>query len=513
MASNSRAYPIDSPTALRLVETASDLVVLLDRGGAVVDAAAHGPGLGRLDVGAWKGRAWADTVTAETRAKLQASLDDARTGAALRWRQVNHPVPGAEDVPVLYLTVQAQGDGPVAWVCFGRDLQPMAVLQRRLVEAQQTMERDYWRYREADTRYRHLLHTSHEALLLADGQSQRVVEANPAAESLPGRQRSALVGTPLAALFTEASAEPLQNLLAATRTVGKRDAVRLMLADGTTPVTVSATLFRQDQLPFLLVRLLPDAQVRSAGSPEGASLATLHAAHFGQAADGLVYTDAQGRVLAANRTFALMAQLSAEEQARGEMLDRWLGRTGVELSVLVTNLRQRGSVGLFVTSLRGEFGAAIDVEISASVLALPDGPKLSFSIRDVSRRLQGEERTPDRVSRSVGELTELVGRVPLKDIVSETTEMIEQLCIEAALQMTQGNRASAAQLLGLSRQSLYVKLNRFGLAGGGSTETDEERDGAAAAKGPNGPNGSNGGNGGNGANGANGGAPNMRARM
>jgi transcriptional regulator PpsR len=143
--------------------------------------------------------------------------------------------------------------------------------------------------------------------------------------------------------------------------------------------------------------------------------------------------------------------------------------------VLVTNLRQRGSVGLFTTALRGEFGAQIEVEISASVMTMPDGPRLGFAIRDISRRLQGEERTPDRVSRSVSELTELVGRVPLKDIVSETTELIEQLCIEAALQMTHGNRASAAQLLGLSRQSLYVKLNRFGMGGQGGSDTDDER--------------------------------------
>jgi DNA-binding NtrC family response regulator len=49
------------------------------------------------------------------------------------------------------------------------------------------------------------------------------------------------------------------------------------------------------------------------------------------------------------------------------------------------------------------------------------------------------------------------------------------LCIEAALQMTHGNRASAAQLLGLSRQSLYVKLNRFGMGGQGGGDTDDER--------------------------------------
>jgi transcriptional regulator with PAS, ATPase and Fis domain len=56
-----------------------------------------------------------------------------------------------------------------------------------------------------------------------------------------------------------------------------------------------------------------------------------------------------------------------------------------------------------------------------------------------------------------------VGRVPLKQIVAETSDLIERLSIETALQMTRDNRALAAQLLGLSRQSLYVKLRRFGL--------------------------------------------------
>jgi DNA-binding NtrC family response regulator len=64
----------------------------------------------------------------------------------------------------------------------------------------------------------------------------------------------------------------------------------------------------------------------------------------------------------------------------------------------------------------------------------------------------------------VGQLSELVGRVPMKDIVGETTDLIEQLCIEAALDLTRDNRAAAAEMLGLSRQSLYVKLRRYGLS-------------------------------------------------
>ena len=67
--------------------------------------------------------------------------------------------------------------------------------------------------------------------------------------------------------------------------------------------------------------------------------------------------------------------------------------------------------------------------------------------------------------RSVEQLTGLVGRVSLKELVRETTDVIEKLCIEAALELTKNNRASAAEMLGLSRQSLYSKLHRFGLSG------------------------------------------------
>jgi DNA-binding NtrC family response regulator len=73
-------------------------------------------------------------------------------------------------------------------------------------------------------------------------------------------------------------------------------------------------------------------------------------------------------------------------------------------------------------------------------------------------------------------LTELVGRVPLKELVRESTDMIERLCIEAALELTGDNRASAAEILGLSRQSLYAKLHRHGIADiggpGGASSSD-----------------------------------------
>ena len=92
------------------------------------------------------------------------------------------------------------------------------------------------------------------------------------------------------------------------------------------------------------------------------------------------------------------------------------------------------------------------------------GP-FGFAIRNVGRRFAATTRSGREFPRSVEALMEHVGRVSLKKLVRETTDVIERLYIEAALELTGDNRASAAEMLGLSRQSLYVKLRRYGIAG------------------------------------------------
>jgi DNA-binding NtrC family response regulator len=89
---------------------------------------------------------------------------------------------------------------------------------------------------------------------------------------------------------------------------------------------------------------------------------------------------------------------------------------------------------------------------------------IGFLIRDVSQRLLSEPRSEVGITRSANELANLVGRVPLKQIVQETTEVIERLCIETALTLTSNNRALAAEMLGVSRQGLYMKLHRHGIS-------------------------------------------------
>jgi transcriptional regulator PpsR len=449
---------LDAEAAARLVSAAADVALVVDQHGVIRDLAVNSDELADEDCRQWVGRPWTQTVTAESRAKVEALLRDAAADGQPTWRQVNHPSPHGADVPILYSAIKVGRAGRV--VAVGRNLRAVSALQQRLVEAQQSLERDYARLRYAETRYRLLFQMASEAVLIVDASSGRIVEANPAATRLLGNSAKQVVGKTFPDGFDARSTRALQSLLQKARGAGRAEELRVRLADGKRDFLVAASLFRQDNAAHFLVRL---SAVQGAAAPlletQSAVLRAIDASP-----DGFVVTETDGRVLTANRAFLDLAQLGSEEQARGRSLDDWLGRPGADLSVLLANLRQHGAVRLFATTLRGELGLTSEVEISAVSVAEAAEPCLGFAIRSVARRLPGTTAPRARqLPRSVEQLTELIGRVPLKDIVRETTDVIERLCIEAALELTGDNRASAAEMLGLSRQSLYVKLHRYGL--------------------------------------------------
>jgi transcriptional regulator PpsR len=450
---------IDTDAAAELLAATADITLVLDHEGVIRDVAAGSPELAAEIDGRWVGQPWVSTVTVESRPKIESLLQDAAEGHPTRWRQVNHISDRSADLPVVYSAVKVGKKGRI--VAVGRDLRAISVLQQRLVDAQQSVDREYARLRNAETRNRLLFQLASEAVLILDAATLRVVEANPAAMQLLGLNTRRLASRPFPDGLDDATTETVATMLANVRASGRNGEVRARLADGSRELLVSASVFREERSTLLLVRATPMDADRLAEVAPGA---TARFVDFVAAApDGFVVTDAEGRVIAANPAFLDLAQLPGEDQARGESLETWLGRPGVDLNVLLAQLREHGLVRLFATTLRGANGATAEVELSGAALRDSEPACFGFTVRDVGSRLNAVARTAPPLSRSVEQLTELVGRVPLKGIVRETSDIIERLCIEAALELTQDNRASAAEMLGLSRQSLYVKLRRYGL--------------------------------------------------
>ena len=452
---------LDAASAAVLISAASDVTLVLDHAGIIHDIAFQSDDLMReLDESpGWIGRPVAATVARDSRPKVEAMLRDAANTTETKWRHINHLASDGRSVPVMYCCVQLNRDGRL--MAFGRDLRMTSQLQQRLVNAQQSLERDYVRLRDAEMRYRLLFQMSSEAVLILESARHRIAEANPAARTVFGVDVGELAGLPIGRMFDADSMAAVNAHLAAVLDGAEDAEVQARTAQGGREVTVRASLFRQDQQTMFLLRVTPSAAAPASATLPDVKLKLLQAVE--SAPDGFVVAHGDGEIIHANAAFLEMAELTREDQARGQPLDRWLGASGVDFDVLMANLRSRGSVRFFATVLRGGTGRGTDVEVSAVSVRNGGHPSFGFAIRNVGGRLTNGSQTPQRLPRSVEHLSELIGRVPLKELVREATEVIERLCIEAALELAGNNRASAAEMLGLSRQSLYVKLRRYGI--------------------------------------------------
>ena len=207
------------------VSLASDIALVLDASGVVLNVAQGGAAPLAPAAHEWIGRAWVDTVTGDTRAKVHALLKDMASTGIARRREVNHPSATGVDIPVAYTAMQLGEHGPVLVV--GRDLRAVAAIQQRFVDAQREMERGYWRTRQSESRYRLLFQVANDAFFTL---ARRTQQCRPELGEL-------------ADLFTEpAQARRRLTALARERTPWRGELALALDGGARLPVTVRAEL-------------------------------------------------------------------------------------------------------------------------------------------------------------------------------------------------------------------------------------------------------------------------------
>jgi transcriptional regulator PpsR len=444
-----------------------DVMLVLDGEGVIRDATLSN-GFSGERVAEWIGSPWADTVAESDGEGLRRMLADARRSGVSAFRNLTQRFPSGLELPIEYTTVRL-GDH-AGLIAVGKNLRAVAELQARLVEAQQAMERDYWKLREVETRYRLLFNSSSDAVLLLKAANLSIAELNPAAAQALGisvAKAKSLGDLRFPELLLGEERELFESLVRRVRERGKAPGILLRLGQDHTPWLVRASLVTSTTDEIILLQLAPSAAVRLA--PEGVDPIPIEDLIEG-GPDGFAVIDHQGLILRANRAFLELVQMGSEAAVIGEPLGRWLGRPGADLTVLLANVVRLGSVRLFSTTLRGELGTEIEAEISASGKGGKGPGSIGVFIRDVSRRLSASGGA-DGLDAALESLSKQIGKTTLRKLVEDTVSIVERRYIEAALELTGGNRTAAAELLGLSRQSLYVKLNRYELEESGQTTT------------------------------------------
>ena len=425
---------------------APDVTLSLD-GDGVIQAAVPAESLAGESIDKWRGRRWTDVVPSEAAEHVEQAVSSARYDGGSPHFVVNQLLPSGRELRLEYTMVKLGDSGSL--IAIGKNVNAITEVTNRLANIQREREQDYWRLRDIETRYRALLDASSEAVVLVRAANMRVVESNPAATRLLGL----VPGAEFLPSLGGADRQLVQGLFDVVRLEGRAPGVMLHLVSEDT-WSLRASMLTGEGGPYYLLQMepLPNAEpVR----PAGATFSIED--FFARLPEGFAVVDREGVVKLANATFADLVQIGLESAVIGQNARRWLSNSGAGLREILDLAEQHGLVRSLRTTLEGELGGTLDVEITA----IGDRPSRSryfaLLVRDVvapERKASGGVRLP-----AIGDLSE----ASLGEMVRSSVEAIEREKIVDALGTTAGKRTMAAKALGLSRQGLYAKMKRYKL--------------------------------------------------
>lgn len=447
-----------SELASTFVALSSDIALVIEPDGSVRDVV-QGAAPVAPSAAEWIGRQWVDTVTSDTRRKIELLLSDVQSTGRARQREVNLPSGEGATIPVAYAAIRLGENGPVLAV--GRDLRAIAAIQQRYTESQQEMERDYWKRRQAESRYRMLFQVANDAVLVVDALTMSIVEANRAAADLFGIEPDQLAGKHATVGIDRHSWPAVEELLTSARATGRAAEIRARLAGGARSVDVSATPFRSERDLLLLVRA---REVAPRGAGDDPSANAQWADLVQRIPDAVVITDSSGRVLMANPAFVELCELASETQVDGRELAQWVGAETA--SALVAQAKRQGIAAQLTASLKGESGRLRRVSVSAALLDEGDRECIGFTIRRLDNGEALVLPAVDEVAVAIDALAGLMGRQPLPELLRAATSLAERHLIKSALQRANGDRHAAALLLGVPVDALQQRLAAHSLSAG-----------------------------------------------
>ncbi|MCR9124855.1 MAG: transcriptional regulator PpsR [Rhodobacteraceae bacterium] len=455
----SGSIPLIEPEFLSsIISAASDIALVVAADQRILSVLLNREDATYGDLSHWEGQLMSEVLTSESVPKfLTAHAAFVKGGQSRRQLELNHSEDENWEFPIRY-TFHAFGkEGAV--LMLGRDLRPIAETQQQLVHAQLALEKGYEARREYDARYRVLLSHTRDAVAFVAVRDGRVKDLNEPAATLLGTPRDSLAGGLFSQAFKDrASGELIESLMNASM-ADKNGSVVVQARQGRREIRITPSVFRAAGERIMICRMEMESVTQALDSQMALNLGAL----FRDGSDAIVFADGKGEIASANDAFLDLVDAAHVSDVKGRSLGDFLSRGQIDLSMLIDNSRRSGQMRIYSTKLVNDYGSRLSAEISATFINDGAVPVIAFVIRDASRveavRTSGSASADDS-SRNV---MELVGSATLKEIVSETTDVVEKMCIETAVNLTRNNRVAAAEMLGLSRQSLYVKLRKYGL--------------------------------------------------
>ena len=456
------SIPMIEPEDLGIVlATSSDIALLLNSDNKISSILVNNTEKSYGNLNHWIGRKITDFLTLESIPKIAAAIQKLESNETVLYGlELNHVDNVQWQFPIKYNIHRLRKDGQI--ILLGRDLQSISENQQRFVKAQITAEESIEEKRELEAHFKVLLAKTNDAIAFMHAKTGEIIFSNPEFQELflgaNMHNEKASMQSFLAKKYERKGF--MEKISIAAH--GSYDiSEEFNTNNGEVIFSVTPDIYRAAGQQIIICKFLPKT-IRKQGEKELIEnlLATFH-----NSPDAIIFTDIKGAIQYTNERFLDLTNASHKNDVITKNLSDFLGRGEIDLAIMLENVMKSGAVKIYSTHLKSSFGTKIDIEASVSRNNSDANGLIAFIVREVSSP-SSRAQNPNlnsKMENNQDEVTakELVGSVTLKEIVTDTTDVIEKICIEAALEITSNNRAAAADLLGLSRQSLYVKLSKL----------------------------------------------------
>lgn len=406
----------------------------------------------------WIGRNIRDFLNEDSVPKVDHHLSALRDGdpGEQRTSELNHKDNNKDwKSPVRY-TILRDADSDLVLFA-GRDMTAIAAVQQELVNTQLALEADYESSRDYKTRYRAILEVAGDPLALVNINTGSIEDINSSAAEMIGDSVDALRGSDFLSRFeTKDGPKNLEAIVSGStgkpasewQTTAKHSRKRLSVF--TVPIRSAGTR-------YALCRLSAEKTNTDLGDFLTDGLRML----FEDGVDAIVFTNPNGIILNCNNSFLDLCDAASASDVVNRPLADFMSRGTIDQKMLIEGGSKNGQLRSYNTKVVTNYKSTLPVNVSATKLSNSKGGGFGFVIRIMRSVEAVSVSDPPSVLNANQNIAKLVGATPLKEIVAGTADVIERICIETAIDMTGNNRVAAAEMLGLSRQSLYVKLRKF----------------------------------------------------
>jgi len=442
----------------QIARASADISFVLDDSGSIQNIYSDNKYLAKQISDDLIGKKWLEVVEPDSITKVQRLLNDANPDTISKFRQIN--MIGNERniaLPMMCASIKTSSSKKI--IVIGRDITEVSRLQQNLVSAQKEISQNYLQISQLEERFRSIFEIGTESIVIVQADDEYpIVEMNRNAIKQLLLAKNNCIGKSLLSLIPAKEIIKVINFLKGVQDTDEPSILKTLLSNGEA-TQISATSFINSGIPYLLLNLKPLDLARVSSLIDADSL-TVEAIENNPY--GFVVCTPEGLILKANKAFNKLSSTKGEQDLIGTNIRNYLGPETADFDLMMQSLQGKASSQSCVSSITNATSSIKLVDISAVSVAQPRAC-IGMIFRQVDSRQNKGARIDKKLVRSSQELSMLVGKVPLKDILAETTDLIEQLCIKAALDLTQDNRVSASEILGLSRQSLYIKLRKYGL--------------------------------------------------